>query len=361
MKQFAFVIHPLDLNGVSVAYREPGLTNIKPSLLHKAFEWMKPYPCAEVTGVVSRTGVKISGHLLYLSLLPEQIIRMDQKTVFNKLVDTCRLAEDLGADILGLGAYAAQIGKKGVEVSRKTRIPVTTGTNYTIYVAVWGLEKACEMSGCKLDGRTIAVVGATGKIGSVCARMLASKAGRMILSARSRSRLEPLKTELEQTHGITVEIEADARKAIIGAEVSVISTTTPEPLVDLKDLPSGAIVCDVSRPANVSNHGNLLRDDVLVMDGGVVRPPGKELNLNFYIGLPQGVTYACMAETMLLAMEERYESYSIGGDVSLQKVRETGAWGHKHGFELAEIMSFGRTIPAERVRRLSKSFREKPK
>jgi predicted amino acid dehydrogenase len=87
------------------------------------------------------------------------------------------------------------------------------------------------------------------------------------------------------------------------------------------------------------------REDALVIDGGIVQPPGKDVDFNFYFGLPKGLAYACMAETIILSLENMSENYSLGGDVSLEKVIKIGELGKKHGFKLARIMSFDREVP----------------
>ena len=101
----------------------------------------------------------------------------------------------------------------------------------------------------------------------------------------------------------------------------------------------GAVVCDVSRPRDVSQHVVQARDDVLVIDGGLVQVPGR-VDFGFDYGLPPDLTYGCLAETMALAFEGRFEDYSIGKKLSLDQVREIDVIAAKHGFELAALRSF---------------------
>ena len=86
-----------------------------------------------------------------------------------------------------------------------------------------------------------------------------------------------------------------------------------------------------------------------MIDGGVVKVPGDSVDFNFYFGLPKGLAYACMAETIILALEEKHENYSIGGEVSLEKVIEIGALGDAHGFDLAQIMSFDKAVSQDEI------------
>jgi predicted amino acid dehydrogenase len=98
----------------------------------------------------------------------------------------------------------------------------------------------------------------------------------------------------------------------------------------------------------------MTRKDVLVIDGGVIRPPG-DVRFNFFFGLPPGLAFACMAETMILTLEGRFESYSIGGNISSERVREIGLLAQKHGFELSDLKSFGKTITTEDLNAVRKA------
>jgi len=72
------------------------------------------------------------------------------------------------------------------------------------------------------------------------------------------------------------------------------------------------------------------RKDVLVIEGGVVKVPG-EVEFNFDFGFPPRMAYACMAETIILALEGRCENFSLGKKLDPDKVREIGRLAEKHG------------------------------
>ena len=55
------------------------------------------------------------------------------------------------------------------------------------------------------------------------------------------------------------------------------------------------------------------------------------------IGLPKGVAYACLAETVVLALEGRYERFTVGREIEWAKVKEIYQLGLKHGMKLATI------------------------
>jgi hypothetical protein len=55
------------------------------------------------------------------------------------------------------------------------------------------------------------------------------------------------------------------------------------------------------------------------------------------IGLPKNVAYACLAETIVLALEGRFENFTVGRAIEWEKVREIYKIGLKHGMKLAAI------------------------
>src|SRR5690606_37168231 len=85
------------------------------------------------------------------------------------------------------------------------------------------------------------------------------------------------------------------------------------------------------------------RKDVLVIEGGVVEVPG-DVNFRFNFGFPPKTCMACMAETIILALEERYEDYTLGRDMTVEQIDEISALAKKHGFRLAGLRSFERGL-----------------
>jgi hypothetical protein len=56
-----------------------------------------------------------------------------------------------------------------------------------------------------------------------------------------------------------------------------------------------------------------------------------------------------MAETMALALEGRFEDYTIGKQISRARVEEITAIAEKHGFGLSDIRSFERAVIPEQI------------
>jgi predicted amino acid dehydrogenase len=72
-----------------------------------------------------------------------------------------------------------------------------------------------------------------------------------------------------------------------------------------------------------------------VIESGEILLPGHVSMKD--IGLPPGVAYACLAETVILALEGRFESFTVGRSIEWEKVKEIYRLGLKHGMRLAAI------------------------
>jgi predicted amino acid dehydrogenase len=131
----------------------------------------------------------------------------------------------------------------------------------------------------------------------------------------------------------------------------VTVTSSDSDVIEPKNLKPGSVVCDVARPRDVSVRVAKERPDVLVIEGGVVRVPG---NVDFGIdfGFPARTAYACMSETMMLALENRAENYTLGKDVSPEQVEETLGWADKHGFVLEGYRSFEHAVSDEAIEKV---------
>ena len=115
------------------------------------------------------------------------------------------------------------------------------------------------------------------------------------------------------------------------ADVVLSASGAARVVIEPEHLKHGAIVCDVAQPPDVSPRVARERGDVLVFEGGIMDMPGAA-DLGFDLALPPGKTYACMAEAMVLTLEGRYESYSLGKRVRVEQVREIAQLARRHGF-----------------------------
>lgn len=344
-KTFAFMIHPGDARDVSRKYKFAGI--IPDRVLERGFGMLPPMKVSEITGIRS-PHAKASGWFIACPLTARLIMSLPEKYVINKIIRGGKVAEKLGAKILGLGAYTKVVGDAGITVAKNLKIPVTTGNSYTVATAVEATREAALVMGHDLKKVNTVILGATGSIGRVCALMLANDSRSMTLVARNEQKLEELASKILYDTGLSVKVTSDIKKALAAADVVVTVTSAVDSVIEPEDLKPGAVVCDVARPRDVSRRVAEVRDDVLVIEGGVVEVPG-DVNFNLNFGFPQGTAYACMAETMVLALEGRYECFTLGRDLTISQVNEMAALAKKHGFRLAGFRSFGHALTGQEM------------
>lgn len=345
---FAFILHPLKKEDI---FRKLKFMEKWPDFLVKnTVRLLPPLFTSHITGVRTPHG-STEGCFIGITLTSEQMLELSPEASLRKIIAAGKKAEKLGAKIVGLGAMTAVIGDAGVTVARNLDIAVTTGNSYTVAAALEGTKKAAALMEMDLAEAEVAVLGATGSIGSVCARVLAREAGRMTLIARSIPRLEGLAEKIKDEANLAVKVTSDVKEAVERADIVVAVSGAAETLIKPEYLKPGAVVCDVARPRDVSLKVAEERDDVLIIEGGVVEVPG-EVEFNFDFGFPPKTAYACMAETMILALEGRYENYSLGRDLDISRVDEIRSLAAKHGFRLAGLRSFEKALELSEIERI---------
>ncbi len=354
MENFAFIIHPIDPKK-DVERKFPLLGRYLPvSAIHFLSRFFPPLYISHITGVRSTTGVEAEGWFVACPFTPARMMSLPVPVVYRKIVQTGRLAQKLGAKILGLGAFTSVVGDAGITIARQLDIPVTTGNSYTVAIAVQAAREAARRMEMDFARATVAVVGATGAVGKVCGRLLARECGKMVLVALDVARLQQVRAQIEADHGAPTYITTDYA-AIKEADIIVTVTSDIDTVIEPHHLRPGAVVLDVARPRDVSRRVVEERDDVLVIEGGMVAVPGPELDFGFDFGFPPRMAFACMAEVMILALERRYESYTLGRDITVEQVLEIQELGAKHGFRLGGFRSFERAVTDEDIERVKRA------
>ena len=344
MTRFAFVIHPLTAK--QAARRYPVARFLPDGLIETIMRRMSPQVVSQITGIRSATGAETSGVFIGVPLTPGMMLgSVPLEHSYATIVRAAEMAKAEGCELIGLGAFTSVVGDGGTTIAQRAPIAVTTGNSYTVATAIDGTLRACSLVGVEPAQATLAVVGATGSIGKTCAKVLARSFGRTVLVGRDEARTKAVAQEIP---GATATTDLDQVRE---ADALVTVTSAGAAIVQPHHLKPGAVVCDVSRPRDVSVRVARERPDVLVIEGGVVRVPG-EVDFGFDFGFPPRTAYACMCETMMLALEGRAESFTLGKGVSVEQVEETERMAHRHGFELAGFRSFERAVTDETISRV---------
>jgi len=349
---FAFIIHPIDAKR-DVSRKFPLLGKyLSVQQINFFSTFFPPIYISEIQGIRSpATGKEIRGWFVACPYTPARMLELPENTVYRKIVETGKLAEKLGARLLGLGAFTSVIGDAGITIAKHLSIPVTTGDSYTVAVAVEAVREAACVMEIPLAEATVAVVGATGAIGSVAAELMARDVAKVWLIGRRAEALETARERVVSQRAAEVR-SSTSLSPLAEADLILTVTSALETIIEPQLLKPGAVVCDVARPRDVSAQVAAARDDVLVIDGGMVSVPGENVQFNFDFGFPAGMAYACMAETMALALEGRFESYTLGKHITLDQVQTIAQIAAKHGFRLGGFRSFERAVTPEQIERV---------
>lgn len=391
--RFAFLIHPLDAQ--SYVDYDKSLAKLSKQELGLFVDSMdgfiEPFVSSTVT-VTSETGQVAVGDFILISRTARMLTELPEHEVLEEIGKALDVAKKRGAQIVGLGAYTSVVSKGGLKL-RGHGIPLTSGNSYTVVAGVNALSMALKRIGLEWRDVTVAIVGGAGAIGSAIATLLTPLAARIILVGNPNGPSEQGKFRLrrcvanicrvitEQEHAeLTTQegpiiaainriigdtnlhsseedflrvaevleceyglmITTSSRHAVIHADVVVIAVSDPQAIMSPQDFRPGAVVCDISRPRAIASSVAKQRPDILVIDGGLIALPGKP-HIGSY-GIEPGLSYACMAETMLLALEGDSRSTSLGPELSIAEILRQRRVGEKHGFLVSELQSFGRPI-----------------
>ncbi|MCD8199162.1 MAG: shikimate dehydrogenase [Phascolarctobacterium sp.] len=345
MEKFAFILHPLSAGDMGLV--SPFLKYVPEKMLEACLKKKKSFKVSHITGVKSPYA-EAEGWFVGCPLTARQMLELPEEFVIDRIIEAGHIAEDLGAKIVGLGAFTSIVGDAGITVAKHLNIAVTSGNSYTVATAVQGTKVAAVMMGKSLDNCHLAVVGASGSIGAAVVRLLAGEVPHITLVARKLAPLENLAQDIIAKEQCRVDVTSDVHGSLKKADIVIAVTSAIDFLISPEDLKPGAVVCDVARPRNVSREVSVKRRDVLVIEGGVINVPGN-VDFHFNFGFPPRTAYACMAETMILALESRYENFSLGRNLDVNKIKLIAKLAEKHDFRLAGFRNFERAVTEEEI------------
>ena len=355
--KFAFVIHPLSAKYI---FKHPYLKFLKnhskplEKIAEEAMTYIPGFFYGNIDGVVSeKNGKKVKGLIYTVTETPKKLMESKPDVVYKKILKLCEKADQEGAKIIGLGAYTKIVGDAGVTIDRMSPIPVTTGNSLSAASTLWAAKLAVEKLGFveKEESRfkgVVMVVGATGSIGAVSAKILALSWDEIIIVAPRAYKLMELRDEILAINP-NAKIEISTNADNYSHKCDLIITTTSgqgKTVLDIMKVKPGCVICDVSRPFDIREEDAIKRPDVLVIASGEVTLPG-DVNIRADLGLEGKIVYACLAETALLAMDGKLESFTLSRNINYEKVLEIDKMAKEHGVRLSQIMGHAGFISDE--------------
>ena len=349
---YAFIVHPIDFDDHMRQF--PFARFIPKGMRYywSRFQW--PLIGSQITGLITRYGKQEIGWVIVCPLSPRQMLK-DKELARKRVFQSVRLAEKLGAKIVGLGGFTSIVTTDGQDLLDKVRCSLTTGNAYAAVVAV---DNACELLravGKPIEKCVVAVVGAAGSEGSACSRLLAGKVAKLILVDKNVVGVENLASQLAEYKKSEIEFSTKLN-SIKEADAVITVTNAPGAIVRASHLKPGAVVVDGAQPKNVSHHVPNQRKDVLVVESAIVETPGVRTNYKFDLGATEAL--GCLAETQILTWMGYKGHFSLGKP-DLTQVRDIAQAAKEAGYKLAPFRNSVGYVSQEDVSRARRAIFER--
>jgi len=325
---------------VLAVLRGPGRTPLPDDEIKDILPWIPPRAVCHVD-IGSIAGAKARGLYIDSFIPPDRLEAAYVHENIARVRGAAACAIRAGAKMVSLGGFSSILIEGNFDQLPERRGTVfTTGNTLTVAFVVQGLQKMCALENRNIRKSTLLIVGATGDVGSGCARCLAPLVRRVLLSARKVERLGRLAAELE-ADGVQVEIATDLQRFSAEADVVICAASLASPSLLLGRIASDAIVCDAGYPKNLSPSAQMPGAKVFFgglgqITGGLRFAPDFHGILNRH-PFPD-VVHGCLLEGMALALERRFEPFSQGrGFITPERVVEIETIAARHGIYLAPL------------------------
>ena len=323
------------------------------------------------------------------AMIEEKLKRRDLKGLREKIDSAIEVAKKEGCSVVGFGGYTSIITNNCRSVCAKD-VVLTTGNSLTVAM---GIEALITEAGCRkidISSSTFAGVGANGNICSVYCNIMSDLVAKVILVGRegrlknlddvaksifkkhvyciletgipkgigktimlsqriqktiskskhtknsiSESELESLYSLCKEEMGgiFPIDLSTKIDESIGKAQLIVSASNSADSVIFpymISDRPT--VICDIAVPQDTDKSFEKV-ENVSVIQGGIVRIPNDPSYKIPGISLPEGTAYACMSETLLLGLSNKF-SYSSYGAISEKGVKDIFELSNIHGFTL---------------------------
>jgi acetylornithine/succinyldiaminopimelate/putrescine aminotransferase/predicted amino acid dehydrogenase len=345
--KFGFIAHPTSI-GLKNHVKMADLIERSMSEQENGFEslrWQKRnlVPFMDFGRITGKSGASCEGILYYMPLLAEEMLTQP-RIMSERVISGVEELSAQGAQIVGLGGFTGIVGNRGLKTLEKASVPVTTGNSLTAYATWRNLLNVLYNLGQKPEDVEIAVVGYPGSIALVLAKLFARNGCRLVLVYRGsaeygREALSYLPGKFHAQIRLTNDITTCYDKVRF-----YVAATSSGNVIDPYRLLPGSVVVDAALPRDVMSYDSK-RDDILIIDGGLISGDGQfQIGMSIMGLTPSKMINGCMAETIVLALENRAEAFSIGRELPEEKVLDIGALAEKHGLTTKRMASYGEKV-----------------
>ena len=354
--EFAFLVHPRDLEDVEKKY--PFVKLFSACLVRFCVKHLWPVIVSPITGLRNKEGKEILGYVVSCPMLASQMIE-NRSLAVKRIIQVVKLAEKTGAKIVGLGALTSSLTKGGLDIKNKININVTSGYVYTPIIVTEHVFKVIDKLDIDPVRVLVAVVGAGGNIGSNSAKILVEKGIRNLLLIdllHRKDKINKLSNELKLIN-LDVELKLSSKiHDVCQADIIIAATNAPDAVIRSVDLKPGTIIVDDAQPSDIDKEVFIKRDDLLILEGGVINTPGIESHFNF--GLKNEYdNFSCLGEVLILAHSGLIKNYTpeeINKDL-VDKIKKDA---DKLDFRVGDFQNYYKIYSEEDIKRI-KSIRKK--
>ncbi len=303
--------------------------------------WIPPRTVCSVD-VESVTGTKAHGLYIDCFIPPDELEPQYLRANLARVKQAAACAIKSKAKIVSLGGFSSILIEGNLaNLPGGEGTIFTTGNTLTVSFIIQGIKRMCALEGRALADATVLIIGATGDVGSGCARCLTPFVNRLLLRARNHQRLNVLASELRAV-GCQVEVASGSQEFDLEADIVICAASLPSPSFILNGISPDAIICDAGYPKNLAP---LTSEKAKLFHGGLGQITG-DLRLSPDLnGILSGhpypnVAHGCLLEGVCLALEKRFESFSQGrGFITRERVAEIEKMANRHGMFLAPLFN----------------------
>lgn len=310
---FAFLVHPRNLNDVYIKF--PFLRFLPRSFVYFLLTKMPPVLVSRIKGLRDREGKPVGGYVISIPLTAKQMIE-NRTLAVKKMIEAVRFAKKRGVAIIGLGALTASLSRGGIDLANKEKeMGFTTGRAYTVKTVTDYVKNVIGEFNFNKTKVKIAIVGAAGSIGSGCAALLSEWGIDNFLLIDLERKLPDVENKIKEIHSRVSHDRLTIKKShhigdVNMADIIITATNAPEVVLRGTDVQSGAIIINDAQPSDIAPDV-YDRDDVLVIEGGVISTPGIRTHFNFGLAHHEEA-FCCLGEVLVLAHNGLFSTFTIG-------------------------------------------------
>ncbi|SHO57534.1 aminotransferase class III-fold pyridoxal phosphate-dependent enzyme [Vibrio quintilis] len=171
---FCFFVHPVTdmhtidcMPGGQQAYTADEIEKIQYWLGKAKAFYGGASPAYYMPCIPSKNGGYVDGWLISSLLTPKDMMRLPKEKKEQLIHSYVGIAQENGADMIGLGAFTSVITRSGTTVA-DCGTPVTTGNAFTALTSTDSIRTICRARSEKMSLKTLGIVGVSGSVGRLC-------------------------------------------------------------------------------------------------------------------------------------------------------------------------------------------------